>query len=270
HLPFTAPAKYWDLYDRSRIQVPSTKPMMNGVPYAASNWGELKAYPDIEPGQDPLSPAKSRELIHGYYACVSYMDAQVGKVLRALQKNQQRKNTIVLLWGDHGWYLGDFGDWCKHSNYEVATRVPLIVSPPEKFDVQRGAGSNAMVEFVDIFPTLTELAGLPTPSHCQGDSMMPLLSRPDRPWKEAAFSQYKKTKKGSGSMLGTSVRTKQFRYTEWRSTRSNDLDAIELVDFANDPKAMRNVASDPIYADQLEKLSELADQSGSGVRPPAR
>jgi len=262
HLPFVAPGRYWELYDRESITVPPREDVIDGVPYAGSSWGELKNYADIPRNVEYLDDAKSKELIHGYYAAVSYMDAQVGKLLDALEETGLRENTIVLLWGDHGWYLGDFGDWCKHTNYEVATHVPLIISAPE---TSAGRSSMALAEYVDLFPTLSELAGLEIPEHCQGTSLVPVLENPDQQGKRAAFSQYYKTKPGAGSMLGTSVRTARYRYTEWRSRKSGELDAVELIDFETDPGATRNVADDPQYADVLPELRALCAQSKTGV-----
>ncbi|MEZ6057688.1 MAG: sulfatase [Planctomycetaceae bacterium] len=267
HLPFTAPGKYWDLYDRDSIRVPSRQDVINGVPYAGSSWGELKNYSDIPNNVDPLDDAKTKELIHGYYASTSYVDAQIGKVLDKLDELKLAENTIVILWGDHGWYLGDFGDWCKHTNYEVATRVPLLIAVPTSLGDYRGQRA-AMVELVDMYPTLCELAGIDVPKHCHGDSFKPLLENPDRPWKEAAFSQYIKGKPGAGPMLGTSIRTERFRYTEWRSRRNGSLDAIELIDFEKDPEATKNVAAEAAYQEYLPHLAKLAQQSSTGTRPP--
>lgn len=260
HLPFNAPGKYWDLYDRNSIEIPARKDVVDGVPYAGSSWGELKNYPDIPRDVRFLDDAKSKELIHGYRAAVSYTDAQVGKLIAGLEQLGLRENTIVVLWGDHGWYVGDFGQWCKHTNYEIATRVPLIVSAPGG----KALATQGLTEFVDLYPTLCEMTGLSIPDHCQGKSFVSLLETPDIDWKEAAFSQYKK-RKGRATMLGTSIRTSRFRYTQWRDDQSGKLDAIELIDFEKDPEATRNVAADPAYADQMERLAELCAQSGSGV-----
>lgn len=262
HLPFVAPGKYWDLYDRDTIQVPPRDDVIDGVPYAGSTWGELKNYPDIPRNVKYLDDAKSKELIHGYYASVSFMDAQVGKLLDALDKHDLRKNTIVVLWGDHGWYLGDFGDWCKHTNYEVATRVPLIVSAPGLPSKQSTTG---LTEFVDIYPTLCDLTGLKIPTHCQGRSFKPVLQNPQQSWKQAAFSQYNKSKPKVGPVRGTSIRTSRFRYTEWRSRKTGKLEDIELIDFDNDPNATRNVAAEPKYESFLPELQKLCRQSSTGV-----
>lgn len=262
HLPFNAPGKYWDLYDRDQIQVPARDDVIDAVAYGRSGWGELKNYTDIENNVDFLDDAKSKELIHGYYAAVSYMDAQVGKLLDALEQSGQRENTVVILWGDHGWYLGDFGDWCKHTNYEVATRVPLIISAP---GVQPGRATESMAEFVDIFPTLCDLTGLEVPGHCQGKSLMPILDDVTVQTKPAAFSQYYKSKPKVGPVLGTSIRTERFRYTQWRSKKTGKLEDIELIDFQTDPTATRNVAADPEYQSFLPELEALCAKSKTGA-----
>ncbi len=262
HLPFNAPGKYWDLYDRDSIRVPSRQDVIDSVPYARSTWGELKNYPDIPRRVDYLDEAKSKELIHGYYAAVSYTDAQVGKLLDALETNGLRENTIVVLWGDHGWYVGDFGDWCKHTNYEVATHVPLIISD---LDMEGGRASDSLAEFVDVFPTLCELTGIEVPPHCQGKSLTPVLDDPSAEIKAAAFSQYYRTKPGVGRVLGTSVRTDRFRYTEWRDDSTGNLEDIELIDFQTDPGATRNVAAEPKYAEFLPALREWCARSKTGV-----
>ncbi|PHQ36610.1 sulfatase [Rhodopirellula bahusiensis] len=261
HLPFNAPGKYWDLYDRDAIEIPSREDVIDGLPYARSSWGELKNYTDIPAKTKMLDDDKTRELIHGYRAAVSYMDAQVGKVLDALEANGQRENTIVVLWGDHGWYVGDFGDWCKHTNYEIATRVPLIVSAP---GVPAGE-TKSLVELVDVFPTLCELTGVPVPKHCQGKSIAGVVRDPELSVRPAAFSQYKKFKPGVGPVLGTSIRTERFRYTEYVSSKTGKLEDIVLIDLDKDPGAIRNVASDPAYQSFLPQLHTWCEQSATGL-----
>ena len=239
---------------------------LNSPNYAHSTWGELKAYTDIPPKAQALNDAKTKELIHGYYAAVSYMDRNVGHVLSALERLGLKENTIVILWGDHGWYLGDFGDWCKHSNEEIATHVPMILRVPGQ---TKGQKTLALAEFVDIYPTLSELVGLPVPEHCQGQSFAALATDPGRPWKVAAFSQYYKTD-GSRKQkfLGTSVRTERWRYTEWRDSKSGKVDAVELYDLKNDPGATVSVHGNPEHAPVLERHAELAKHSGTGLAPP--
>ncbi|MCP5116600.1 MAG: sulfatase, partial [bacterium] len=188
HLPFNAPKRYWDLYDPDAIKLPSQATWPEEAPEVAlMNWGELRNYAGI-PKQGPLDDDTARRLIHGYYACVSFMDAQVGRLLDELDSLGLRENTVVVLWGDHGWKLADYGAWCKHTNFEIDTHVPMILSTPGQANA--GGSTDALVEFVDIYPTLAELCGLSIPDHCEGLSMAPLIDDPGRDWKAAAFSQY--------------------------------------------------------------------------------
>jgi len=263
HLPFNAPKKYWDLYDRSKIKVPSRNKAINGLPYDGSSWGELKNYSDISKKTKRLDDAKTRELIHGYRASVSYMDAQIGRLIKGLEENGLAKNTIVVLWGDHGYYLGDYGEWCKHTTYEVAAKVPLVIVAPGQ---KKGQRTKALAELVDLFPTLCDLTEIPTPKNLHGVSLKPLLSKPKTPWKDGAFSQYFKSKPGVGKVLGTSLRTDRYRYTEWRKNdHTGSLEDITLIDFQGNPH--KNVAADPAHAELIKKLSKLTKASGSGIKP---
>lgn len=262
HLPFNSPAKYWDLYDRSKIIVPSRDKIINGLPYDGSSWGELKNYSDIPRDIKYLDDAKTRELVHGYRASVSYMDAQVGHLINALDETGLAKNTVIVLWGDHGYYLGDYGEWCKHTTYEVATHVPLIVAAPGLPKNQR---TKAITELVDLFPTLCDLTGNPLPKNLHGLSLKPLLNDPNAPWKAGGFSQYFKQKPGVGKVLGTSLRTDRYRYTEWRKSDHNGrLEDITLIDFQGNPH--ENVAGHPDHAEALKELSDLTKKSGTGLK----
>jgi iduronate 2-sulfatase len=164
HLPFVAPKKYWDLYRRDQISLPNTAKPADMPAVAWDNFGELRGYADI-PKMDVLPLDKTRELIHGYYACVSYIDALVGQLVAELERLKLRDNTVIVLWGDHGWKLGDYGGWCKHTNFEYDTHAPLIFSAP---GYRGGQKSRALVEFVDIYPTLAELCRLRAPAHGEG------------------------------------------------------------------------------------------------------
>ena len=187
HLPFNAPERYWALYDSGAVALPDVQTPPAGVSeLATTNWGELRNYHGI-PKEGPVSDSLARTLIHGYYASTSYTDAQVGRVLDELDRLGLAENTIVILWGDHGWKLGDYGDWSKHTNFELDTHAPLMVRAP---GMEAEQETDALVEFVDIYPTLVDLAGLPLPEHLQGTSFAPLLEEPGRPWKGAAFSQH--------------------------------------------------------------------------------
>jgi len=173
HLAFACPKRYWDLYDRDAIDLADNPFAPKGCPpIALHNWGELRSYGDI-PQRGPLADEKARELIHGYYACVSFIDAQIGKLLAELDRLKLADNTVVVLWGDHGWNLGEHGLWCKHANFETSVHVPLVIRAP---GMPTGRSTAALSEFVDLYPTLCELAGVPGPDHLQGASAVPLLA----------------------------------------------------------------------------------------------
>lgn len=259
HLPFVAPKKYWDLYRPGDIELPTRNSWPEDMPkVAGSDWGELRAYAGM-PAQGPVDEATLRQLIHGYYACVSYLDAHVGRLLAELDRLGLRQNTAVILWGDHGWKLGDYGAWCKHTNFEIDTHVPLILSLPGQKNV--GGATRALVEYVDIYPTLAAAAGLPVPEQCEGLSMLPLLDRPDRRWKSAAFSQYPR----GGGVMGYSMRTDRWRYTEWIQRQSGDVTARELYGHATSDIASANVSGYPDMATTVRELSAMLDQ-GRGWR----
>jgi arylsulfatase A-like enzyme len=266
HLPFVAPKKYWDLYDRAQIQLaPNPFPPRGAPPYAVPEGGELRSYEGVPRG--PLPEELARTLRHGYYAAVSYMDAQLGRVLDELDRLGLTDRTIVVLWGDHGWKLGEHGAWCKHTNVELDTRAPLIVVVPGM--PQPGRPTEGIVEFVDIYPTLAELCGLPTPSHLEGTSFRPLLDNPDQPWKRAAFSQYPRTHQGR-SLMGYSMRTERYRFTMWQDAKQPDrVDAIELYDHQQDPQENENLADRPEMAEVVRELTAMLRAGWKAAGPPA-
>jgi iduronate 2-sulfatase len=205
HLPFVAPTRYWDMYPEEDIELPANYfPPADAPDGAVHTFGELRSYHEI-PNSGILSAEKARELIRGYYACVSYTDAQIGKVLSELSRLGLDENTIVVLWGDHGWNLGEHTMWCKHSTFETSMHAPLIVRAPGYL---KGRSTPALTEFIDIYPSLCELAGLPLPVHLEGRSFVPLLKEPDLKWKSAAIGRYRN---------GDTIRTDQFRYTQYWS-----------------------------------------------------
>ncbi|SHJ11429.1 sulfatase [Pseudozobellia thermophila] len=190
HLDWKAPKKYWDLYHRDRIPLTTyPAPPVDGASTGLHASFELRVRHGI-PKSGPIGDELAKTLKHAYLASVSYVDAQIGRMLTALEEAGLRENTIIVVWSDHGWHLGDMGIWGKATNYEVATRVPLIVNSPNIPQKNRGTKSNALVELVDLYPTLCDLAGLPKPEHLEGFSFSPLLHTPDREWKKAVFSQY--------------------------------------------------------------------------------
>jgi iduronate 2-sulfatase len=241
HLPFCAPKKYWDLYDHASFSVPSLRTPPEGAPkYAPSNWGELRQYSDI-PETGPLTDEQARTMIHGYHAAVSFVDAQLGRVLDALDRLNLATNTIIVLWGDHGWHLGDHGWWCKHDNYEQTARIPLIIAAP---DVTRAGtrATNALIETVDLYPTLAELAGLPAPQVPQGlegKSFVSALRDPNLGTKNYIFHVYPR-----GERIGRAVRTTRYRLVEWKVPgASADTAELELYDYETDPLETKNLAA---------------------------
>lgn len=247
HLPFNAPQKYWNLYDADAIELPGTTAPPDGAPsLALTEWGELRAYSFI-PARGEVEDSMARNLIHGYRACVSYTDAQIGKLLRELDRLNLSDNTVVVLWGDHGWKLGEYGDWCKHTNFELDTHSPLIVRVPHQ--ATAGRKTSALIELVDIYPTLCELAGLPLPSHLQGTSFAPLLRDPEQDWKPVALSQYPR----QDGIMGYSMRTDRYRYTRWQDARGTVVNR-ELYDHATSAIATQNLVGLTEYADTLKAL----------------
>ncbi|MEJ5340489.1 MAG: sulfatase [Thermogutta sp.] len=260
HLPFVAPKKYYDLYRKDDIPLAAnTFPPKDCPPIALTNWGELRAYQGI-PAVGPLPDSMARDLVHGYYAATSYVDAQIGRLLAEVDRLGLRDSTIVVLWGDHGWHLGDHGLWCKHTNFETATRSLLIFRVPGQ--PHPGAKTDALVEFVDIYPTLCELCGLPIPEGLEGTSLVPLFENPQRPWKKAAFSQYPR-----GKVMGYSMRTDRYRYTEWRPSGGGEPVAVELYDHTTDPLENVNLAGRPEYKDLVAQLHQQLEAGWKAAKP---
>ena len=256
HLPFVAPKKYWDLYDPDKIPVPAIDHLPEGAPdFAGHTNGELHSYANVPRG-NPIPADFAKKLRHGYYASISYTDAQVGRLLDALQKEGLAKDTVVVLWGDHGWQLGDHGLWHKHTNFELATRAPLIVSVPQ--GKSAGKKCEAPVEFVDIYPTLTDLCGLPSPAGLDGKSLKPLLENPSAPSGRVALSQYPRggAQTGNRPLMGYSIRDPRWRLTLWRDRRTQEIVATELYDEQNDPAETVNVAQKPENQATIAALSK--------------
>ena len=270
HLPFCAPKKYWDLYDRSAIPMPATAAHPQGAPeLAVRSWKELEGYTDI-PEDGRLSAEKVRELRHGYYACVSYVDALVGRLMDELDRLKLAENTVIVLWGDHGYHLGEQALWTKANNYELSTRVPLILSVPGQ--AHAGATTDALVEFVDVYPTLADVCGLDAPAAVEGISLKPLIAEPDRAWKQAVFSQYPRARndnrhRGHGDIMGYAVRTQRYRYVEWREWGTGKVAARELYDHERDPNEMHNTAEQPGQSDIVRRLAGVLEAGWQSAAP---
>ena len=282
HLPFHAPKKYFDLYNPEEIQLTtSPEPPQNGASMGLHASFELRTRHGI-PKSGPLNNSLSRELLHAYYACISYVDAQIGRIIAAIEKNRVRDNTIIVVWGDHGWHLGEYGIWGKATNYEIATRVPLIICTPSMG--QKGTPTDSLVELIDIYPTLCDLANIPQPDHLAGKSLIPVIRDPSAVVKRLAMSQFptpalrewaanplspemretffgplinqveQTIKKQQGSrwnrelfekyLMGYTLRDPRYRYIEWRDTRNPNLEPIyqELYDHLSDPHETVNIA----------------------------
>jgi len=250
HLPFTCPQKYWDLYPTSTIKLPANYQPSPDVPAPAlHNWYELRTYGDV-PAAGGIPDEMALNLIRGYRACTSFVDAQIGRVLDELDRLGLRENTIVFLLGDHGYHLGENGIFTKMTNFELCTHAPLIISVTGQKPGQR---TRALVEFVDIYPTLAELCGLKLPSHLEGTSLVPLLADPEQKWKRAAFSQY--LRPGKEKFMGRSIRTDRWRYTEWTNMK-DEVVGTELYDERTDPQENHNLAKDSAHKETVVAMSK--------------
>ncbi|MDX1285303.1 MAG: sulfatase [Draconibacterium sp.] len=260
HLPFVAPKKYWDLYDASKIKIPERK-IPEGMPeMALHQFGELRKYHGI-PAEGHLDDETSRNLIHGYYSSVSMIDAQVGKLLDALKENNLTENTIIVLWGDHGWKLGEYGGWCKHTNFEMDANAPLMISVPW---TDKGIKTKSLAEFVDIYPTLCELAGLNKPTHLEGQSLVPILKNPEAEVNKVAISQYPRGKSlgydRKSELMGYSIRTGDYRFTRWQKYENPDeVVATELYNVSQNKAATKNLATNKKYSKKVTELNQLME-----------
>jgi iduronate 2-sulfatase len=236
HLPFNAPKKYWDLYDRDKIALAANNypPQNANTEYCLNKSPELTTHYPWPDGAGVVSPESARNQKHAYYACVSYIDAQIGKVLAELKKQGLDKNTIVVLWSDHGWHLGEHGIWGKMTNFNTATNSPLIVKAPGH--TLNGKVANALVETVDIYPTLAELCGLEYDDKLDGKSLIPILKDPETSIKPYARSFYYRNK-----ALGKALKTDSYRIVRWATEKDSTV-AVELFDHRNDPGENINIA----------------------------
>ncbi len=238
HLPFYAPKKYWDLYDRASLELADNLDRPKGAPSSLRGSGEIHNYHDR--GMKYNSEEWHRACLHGYYACVSYVDAQIGKVLKTLDDLDLSKNTVIVLWGDHGWHLGEHNFWGKHNVLHLSTRSPLIISAP---GFKSGQTCERLVEFVDLYPTLMDLVGINSNNKgLEGTSFKPLLETPRLKWKSAAFSKY-----GPARCLVTN----QFNYAEFNDGKKM------LFDLKADPDENDNLAASPEHKKTLNRLGKM-------------
>ena len=239
HLPFTAPKKYWGLHDRQAFPLAENQTDPAGAPpYAGKKGGEIVNYDPLT-RENLVEEKIQRTLIHGYYAATSFTDAQIGRVLDELDRLGLSENTLIVLWGDHGWHLGDHGYWTKHTNYEQANRIPLLIVAPGV--TQPGSTTQQPAETVDVFPTLAELAGLPAPTGPQpidGLSLVPVLRDPAVTIRDHAYHCFPR-----GSTMGRAIRTTRYRLVEWKQPGAAAETAdLELYDYQQDPQETRNLA----------------------------
>jgi len=266
HLPFNAPKKYWDMYSHEDIELADNPFLPRGATeFTPYQFGELRNYYGIPKDNKVLPDYLSRQLKHGYYACVTYIDTQIGRLLDELDRLKMRDNTVIVLWGDHGWKLGEHGMWCKHTTFELDCRVPMIFSVPGM--KHAGEGTQAMAEFVDIYPTLCQLCGLERPNHLQGDSLEPVLNNPQIQWHEAAYTVWPKRNRRNPEkvIMGYTIASGQYRYTEWTRRKTGQVLARELYDHAVDPAENHNIAEAPAMRATVERLSKILDK-GQGWR----
>ncbi|MFK8112201.1 MAG: sulfatase [Rubripirellula sp.] len=252
HLPFVAPERHWKKYDRSKFPL-ARHPggIKNASGYTMHDGAEMRGYDDI-PTEGPISDELQREAIHGYYACTTYVDTLVGRLIAELDQLGLTDNTMIVLWGDHGFHLGDHGMWGKHSTLEQATRVPLILCPQIGKAISK---TNAPVEFTDIFPTLCELAGIESPKR-SGRSLLPIVQGTADSVRDGALTVFKA--KGT---IGYSYRTARYRYTEWIN-KSAKVVAAELYDYETDPLETTNLIDDPRQAATKKRLAEQMRREG--------
>lgn len=261
HLPFVAPKKYFDLYPLETLALPENRELPHGSPPFASHYSsELRSYTDIG-REEIISEEKQLQLLRAYYASVSYVDEQVGKILQVLDQRDLRKNTVIVLWSDHGYHFGEHGTWNKATNFEEATRVTCIVSVPGF--KHPGTHTNALVELIDLYPTLSELCGLAIPRGLEGTSFVPLLKNPDQNWKKAAFSQIT-----PGRVPGFTMRTQRYRYTEW--IHSGDTIAAELYDHQTDPGENFNISGKPENRVLVQTLKEQFNAGWKAALPEGK
>jgi len=269
HLPFVAPKSYFDLYTPEEIALLEPRERPVGAADHMYGWSEISSYGAIKgtlfTNDDAVTRRQARRMTHAYYACVSFIDAQIGRILDALDANGLSDSTAVVVWGDHGFHLGDHGRWAKHTQFEQAMRSPLMVRLPGQ---QKISGpTDAIAESVDLYPTLCEFAGLPIPEFVEGESLIPVL-RGKSQGKEAAFSQIRPVNRKDRNVMAYSVRTADFRYVEWRDADNGDIVGCELYDHRNDPEESVNVSDRAEFANVLARHEALVLKNHDSLKNP--
>jgi len=280
HLPFVVPKKYWDMYPAGSVSPPPNPHLPENAPIMAANGNyELRAYENPykigRPEDSPLPEQYVDSLRRGYYASVSFVDAQLGRLLQGLREMDLYENTIIVIWGDHGWKLGDHNGWGKQTNFNIDTHVPLIVKAAHQ---ENGKRIEALSELVDMFPTICDLAGVEKASYFQGTSLAPLFENPDLPWKSAVFSQFRRRariSKDGKEYMGYAIKTQRYHYIEWypwdneTKQKGEGLRAVELYDHQTDKIETRNIADVAEMKEVVRKLSIQLWKGWKGALPPA-
>lgn len=259
HVPFNAPKKYWDLYDRSKISMPIDENPPENVPAIALH----DNFEFLRNENITISHEQNRELRHGYLAAVSYLDAQVGKLLVTLKRLKLDKNTIIVFWSDHGYELGEHGQWGKTTNFELDAHTPFMISVPQ--DKNAGKITKSIVELVDLYPTLIDLCKLPKPDKLAGKSLVPIMNNPEKTTDNVAYTQHPRPAyyRGKPQAMGYSVRTNKWRYTEWLDFETHRLVGKELYDHVNDDNETVNLEADKRYNKLIAELSKLLEKPKS-------
>jgi iduronate 2-sulfatase len=259
HLPHNAPKKYWDLYERDAIELPDHRVPAEGIDSKISlhESFELTTHYDWPSGAGVISDDEARRQRHAYFACVSYVDTQIGKVLDACDRLKLDERTIVVLWGDHGWHLFDHGMFGKQTNFEIATRSPLIVRVPGMN--QKGEASSALAETVDIYPTLVDLCGLPKVEDLAGESLCAQLEDPGASGQAFAYSFH-----GRGQLMGRTLRADRYRFVQWRDRKTGEVAQVELYDHDTDPAETKNTAGE--HRELVERLNRELEKASYQIR----
>lgn len=256
HLPFVAPKKYWDMYPEASIKMPKVREVPeNSGQYVMRTRGELNNYHGIPQQYAEIDDSTTLILRRAYYACVSYADAQVGLLLNKLEKLGLRENTIIVLWGDHGYKLGDYNSWCKWSNMHIDTNVPYIFSIPKG---KQGAVCETPVEALDIYPTLAELCGLEKPAHLEGASIVNNLKNPEKEvhrFVSTIWPHYRD--KYDKTVMGYAVKDSRYNYVEWVKLSTGEVLEKEFYDHDSDPMETQNVMGDENYKDVIAKMAMI-------------